>query len=183
MRLPPRITATTLSVCLALAAWACADAQPPAGPPEVDRGAFGAAVYPVLLRDCGFPACHGDPSRFFQVHGPNRTRLDPSTPLDDPPSRAEIDAAYERARSMLASAASPESSLLLRKPLEVDLGGAPHMGIDDFGRDVYASRDASGYQTLLAWASGGEAPAPEPGPASDAGGSDDAGEPDAGGAL
>jgi hypothetical protein len=177
MRTPPRITAAVglLIVCSLLAS-ACVDEPPPAGPPELDRGAFGATVYPVLLRDCGFPACHGDTNRFFQLHGPNRTRLDPSTPLDEPPTRAEIDAAYERARSMLASAPSAEESLLLRKPLEVDLGGAPHMGIDDNGRDVYGSREAAGYQALLAWATDSEpvAPMPEVEPGPDAGDDTDA---------
>ena len=177
MRSPPRVTAAAVVLVCSLLAGACADEPHPAGPPDVDRGAFGAAVYPVLLRDCGFPACHGDAGRFFQLHGPNRTRLDPATPLDDPPTRAEIDAAYERARSMLASAPSAEESLLLRKPLEVDLGGAPHMGIDDNGRDVYGSRDAAGYQALLAWATGGEPvePMPEIEPAPDAGEGGDAG--------
>src|ERR1700755_2646142 len=31
-------------------------------------------VIPVLLRDCGFQACHGSPERFFRVWGPGRTR-------------------------------------------------------------------------------------------------------------
>jgi len=180
MRFPPRITACAVVACALLVTGACAEQPPPAGPPEVDRAEFETSVYPLLLRDCGFPACHGDHSRFFQAHGPNRTRLDPATALDDPPSRAEIDAAYERARSMLASAATPEEALLLRKPLEVDLGGAPHMGIDAFGRDVYATREANGYQILLAWASGGELGEPMPPPPGEDAGGDDAGADDAG---
>lgn len=180
MRPPPRIAALAALSC-ATVALGCAEKPPYAGPPAVDRAAFEESVYPVLLRDCGFPACHGDSGRFFQVHGPNRTRLDPeATELDAPATAAEIQAAYERARSMLASVRSAEEALLLRKPLEVDEGGAPHMGIDDFGRDVYATPEAGGYQTLLAWGSErADEPAPTPEPVSDAGG-DDAGLDDGG---
>jgi hypothetical protein len=112
-------------------------------------------VYPILVRDCGFPACHGSADRFFRVFGPGRTRLDEATTITAPATAAELDATYDRARSMLSGAASAESSLLVRKPLEVDLGGAPHMGVDQHGRDVYATTEAGGYVALLEWARAG----------------------------
>lgn len=159
-RPPPRTAALggLALVLVGLAPVGCVDPPPDAGPPNVPYDAFRRDVYPLLLRDCGFPACHGSPDRFFRVFGPNRARLDPELELDGPASDIEVRAAYERARSMLASARTPSESLLLRKPLEVDVGGAPHMGVDAFGRDVYPNRDHPSYQTLLAWARGGEEP-------------------------
>ncbi len=152
-----------VAACLGLVQLgACAMEPVPANPPSPPRAEFDAVVYPIVLRDCGFPACHGSPERFFQIHGPGRTRLDPTTAITAPPTTAERDAAYERARSMLASAESVERSLLLRKPLEVDRGGAPHAGVDGHGRDVFASTDDPRYAALYAWANGTDAaPAPE----------------------
>lgn len=150
--------------CLMLAALlplsGCAFEAPRADPPRPDpaleaefEALFEAEVYPILVRDCGFPECHGDPRRFFRVYGPRRTRQLPTTIDDDPATAEEIASSFDRARSMLASAESAEDSLLLRKPLEVDQGGAPHMGIDQHGRDIFASTEHEDYRTLLAWAS------------------------------
>ena len=138
----------------------CSFEVPPAGPPSPSIEVFRDAVYPVLLRDCGFPACHGDTNRFFRIYGPGRTRLE-GMPLSAPPSDAEVEASYDRARSMLASVAIVEDSLLVRKPLEVDQGGAPHMGIDHNGRDVYQTTGEPGYVTIRDWAASaplGDAP-------------------------
>jgi hypothetical protein len=143
-------------IVLTTLAASCALEPLPADPPEPSRAAFDTAVYPVLVRDCGFPACHGDSNRFFRVFSPGRTRLDEATGLSVQATTAELDATYARARSMLSSAPSPERSLLLRKPLEVDQGGAPHMGIDMHGRDVYANTEAQGYVALLEWAQAGD---------------------------
>lgn len=107
----------------------------------------------MLARDCGFPACHGAPDRFFRVWAPNRTRLDPgTTALGAPVTPAELDATYDRARSMLASASSPEASLLVRKPLDDAAGGSEHMGRDARGHNVYASKDAPGWRAIAGWA-------------------------------
>ena len=135
-----------------------------AQPPEVDRGRFEREVYPVLLRDCSFPACHGDSDRFFRVFGPGRTRLDPRTPIYEAASDEEIDAAFDRSRSMLVGASEPADAWLVRKPLETSVGGAPHMGRDSLGRDVYATRDDPGWRAIAAWAGVMlEAPTPDAG--------------------
>lgn len=136
----------------------------PATPPAANRVLFNEQVYPVLLRDCGFPECHGSLSsaeaRFFRVYGPGRSRLrQPETDrilADDNPllpvTQEELDRSFERARSMLAGADDAASTLLVRKPLAVDVGGASHMGRTALGTDVYASTDDPGYQILLSWA-------------------------------
>lgn len=124
----------------------------PAHPPEPDRAFFDEQIYPLLLRDCAFPECHASRDRFFRVFGPGRARLSPDTSITAPPTEEEIEEAYQRARSMLAGAATADRTLLVRKPLEVDRGGAPHMGIDHLGRDIYSSTDDAGYRLLLEWA-------------------------------
>lgn len=119
--------------------------------PVPDRAMFEAEVYPVLLRDCGFNACHGDPARFLLVFGPGRMRVDPSLEMEMQPSPLEIEISYERARSMLVTTGSASASLLLTKPLQQQAGGVSHLGVDDFGRNVYQSTLAPGYATLVRW--------------------------------
>src|SRR5688500_14043117 len=80
-------------------------------------GDFERLVYPILLRDCGFVACHGSAHRPLQVYGPGRTRLDPMTPPSAPATSHELEASYMRALAMLASDHGIDHSLLLTKPL------------------------------------------------------------------
>lgn len=127
-------------------------------PPTVDADTFACHVYPVLARDCGFPACHGTNERAFQVFAPGRTRLSPDVSLTAAATQDELDQTLARTRSMLAGARTPEQSLLLRKPLEVESGGAGHMGRDWAGRDVYADQEAPGYVVIERWARGRIAP-------------------------
>jgi hypothetical protein len=56
----------SLLVCV-LACTACSVDNPSLELPSPNVEEFAADVYPVLLRDCGFPACHGNPERFFRV--------------------------------------------------------------------------------------------------------------------
>jgi hypothetical protein len=143
--------ARALLVCtFLLAACGSKQTQPP---PMPDAASFEATAYPVLLRDCAFPACHASNDRFFQVYGPGRVRLNPDPMLDvyQPATQAELQLSYERARSMLSSP-KVEDSLLLRKPLEASAGGAAHKGDDELGRNVYRTKQDAGYQALLLWA-------------------------------
>lgn len=138
---------------LFFAAPACGDAsQWQAGTPAPDPELFEQRVYPMLLRNCAFTSCHGDERRFFQVYGPGRTRADPKQMPSDPPTRVEIQRSYDRARSMLSTAAHPADSLLLRKPLEATQGGEGHKGVDALGRNVFRSQDDADYMLLLRWA-------------------------------
>jgi len=43
---------------------------------------------------------------------------------------------------------------LLRKPLQLEAGGAGHGGVDRFGQNIYGSKTAPGYAVLEAWVSG-----------------------------
>lgn len=131
---------------------ACAVDAPPLRVPAPDANQFALDVYPILLRDCGFPGCHGDPQRFFRVFGPGRTRLSPELLPGDPATAEEIQHSYDRARSMLSGEASVAASALLRKPLAKSAGGAGHEGEDPWGNNIYLSAQDPRYQALRAWA-------------------------------
>jgi hypothetical protein len=110
-------------------------------------------VFPVLMRDCGFHTCHGSDERLFRIYGPGRARLDPDNKAFDPLTGDEASASFQSALSFVDSA-HPEQSMLLRKPLAVAAGGSGHEGADPFGRNVYRTRDDSGYRALEAWVLG-----------------------------
>jgi hypothetical protein len=118
-----------------------------------DRMQFEQDVYPVLLRDCGFQACHGSTERFLQVFGPGRGRIALEIKPLDPASPIEIDHSYNRARSMI-DLNHVEQSLLLRKPLATNAGGSGHEGADELGRNVYQSQIEPGYMAISRWVRG-----------------------------
>ena len=118
---------------------------------KLEFAQFQSEVYPVLLRDCGFPTCHGSSNRFLQVWGPGRSRLNPMlTSAFDVPTGDEISLTYTLALSMV-DGKHPGRSLLLRKPLAVEAGGAGHRGTDRYGRDVYRTTNDDGYLALARW--------------------------------
>jgi hypothetical protein len=146
---------------LALVLLGCggSDAQFSGPLPTPDGALFVHEVYPLLLRDCAFSTCHGAPDRFFQLYGPGRARLEPlATKPDDPMTLPEVLHSYDRARSMIATSDVAEHSLLLQKPLELEGGGQSHKGVDDFGRNLFVSRQDPGYALIARWASSTGAP-------------------------
>lgn len=142
-------------------ALSCAQGKEFSGPlPSPDGEQFVKEVYPLLLRDCAHVGCHGMPERFFQLYGPGRARIpfeqmSPATRVEldytDPLTFDEVQHSYQRTLSMIASAELVEDSLLLRKPLETQAGGQGHKGVDDLGRNVFASKQDPGWLLLLAW--------------------------------
>ena len=138
------------TLSLALLACGCAPDPAPFSLAQPSAAQFAEQAYPVLLRDCGFPGCHGAMDRFFRVFGPGRTRLSATADPSDPASAEEIQHSYDRARSMI-DPSKPGYSLLLRKPLASSAGGAGHKGDDALGRNVYLSSADPNYQALRAW--------------------------------
>lgn len=145
-----RIGCSLILALLLCTAAGCGGDTPELALAQPDFPSFEASVYPVLLRDCSFIACHGSTERFFQVFGPGRARLDPLTPLIDPPTPNELAHSYNRALSMIDPRA-PGESLLLRKPLTLAAGGAGHEGVDAWMRAVYVTRTEPGFVALEAW--------------------------------
>ncbi len=140
-----------LAATLALVA-GCTVPPSDLGVPAPDVEEFAYDVYPILLADCGFPACHGDPDRFFAVYGPGRTRLSPASLPYDPPTAEEVALSYERARSMLVGPGEVYLSPLLMKPLAENAGGTSHEGDDAWGRAIFASTQDPRFETLYFWA-------------------------------
>lgn len=136
----------------ALMSPACGYPEPSAALPSPSSAEFQESVYPVLLRDCGFAACHGTSERFFQVYGPGRERLSEETAPLDPVTAAELELSYGRARSMLKTGKHWRESQLLRKPLAEAAGGAGHRGADPWKQNLYASKQDPGYRALERWA-------------------------------
>ena len=142
---------TTVTVLFwALATTGCDAPHPVVPAPDYDE--FVRRVYPLLLRDCGFNACHGDPDRFYRVYGPGRLRLSPDAEPFDDATPEEIESSYERARAMLLADGDVRDSPLLRKPVE----GGGHAGLDGEGRNVYDGRNDPDFLVLARWAEGAE---------------------------
>ncbi|MEZ4453223.1 MAG: hypothetical protein R3B09_27420 [Nannocystaceae bacterium] len=143
---------------LALALGLLAACDAPTRPlPSPDPRRFVDEAYPVLLRDCAFGGCHGDPRRPLFVPGPGRTRLDPTnTEPFDPPTAAELALAHDRVRGLLAQEIGGGGEDALPLLLEKTQAGAGHRGRDAHGRNVYEDPEASGYHALVAWLEGGE---------------------------
>jgi hypothetical protein len=145
-----------LGLVLLLLAGACEPAPNDPEPPATDPDEFREVVYPILLADCAFVACHGTSDRFFAIYGPGRARLDPASLPYDPPTPEELAFSHARARSMLVSPQGPRQAPLLRKPLAVSAGGAGHGGDDVWGAAIYASKTDPRYEALFFWATAGE---------------------------
>ncbi|MFI5306527.1 MAG: hypothetical protein ACHQ53_04190 [Polyangiales bacterium] len=149
-----------LALALALGCAVAGCSQNDAGWQKPSRGfqQFQTQVLPVMLRDCAFSTCHGSPQRFLQVWGPGRVRLDPMTREFDNLTADEATRGYQLALSMI-DPDDPSRSLLLRKPLAVEAGGAGHRGEDKFGRNLYRSVNDQGYLVIARWVLG-RAPTP-----------------------
>ncbi len=157
---PPPMKSYTSSfvlgvVCALGATPGCDPGEDVVDVPAADPLVFRDQVYPILLSDCGFTGCHGNPDRFFAVFGTARARLDPETDLDAPVTPEELAVSYTRARSMLVSPDGVNRAPLLRKPLALDDGGVGHKGSDPWGQALFPSKDDPRFQVLAAWALGG----------------------------
>ena len=142
--------ASWVAIALSLAGVACADTSGVATIATRPSAEFTVDVLPVLLRDCGFQACHGSQERFFRIYGPGRVRYDPLTEPLDHLTGFEQEFSFQFTKSMI-DPFDPKESLLLRKPLAVEAGGAGHLGVDQYGRNVYRTPDDEGFVTIQRW--------------------------------
>jgi hypothetical protein len=147
------IVGRALAFSIVASLGACANESTALTVSTPDQMQFALEVYPVLLRDCGFQACHGSTDRFLQVFGPGRGRIALEIKPLDPVVPLEIEHSYDRARSMI-DANRLDQSLLLRKPLATKAGGSGHEGADELGRNVYQSAIEPGYAAISRWVLG-----------------------------
>lgn len=129
----------------------------------LDRTSFACEVEPVLERECSMPACHGMPERRMPVLAPGRMRLHgellaarAAQPLEEREAglhprltKHEIDANFAAARAMV-DALGDGRAPLLDKPLALAAGGTYHAPAGE----VFASREAPGFQALRRWVRG-----------------------------
>ena len=145
---------TIFAIGLSLAAVGCTEEEPwKITESSTTSLLYTEGVYPVLLRDCAFFACHGSTDRLFQVWGPKRHRID-DLPLTGDDERRRIDAEMQQTFNMaigFVDINDPGNSLLLRKPLDSQAGGTGHLGLDKYGRNVYRSASSPGYIALAKW--------------------------------
>lgn len=142
-----------LSVVVAFVALRCAVAPPPTNVPTLDQAYFEAKVEPELMASCAYSTCHGAPLRPMRVYSLAGLRIDPSLTSNQGLTPEEHFANFLRAKTVAAATSStlPE---LLRKPLQIEQGGAGHGGVDRFGQNVYATKSAEGWKVLEAWVNG-----------------------------
>jgi hypothetical protein len=153
-----RAPALALAALLACTAAGCTSEESGWQKPSRNFQQFQTQVLPVLLRDCAFSTCHGSNERFFRVWGPGRVRFDPMTREFDTLTADEATHGFDIALSMI-DPQDASRSLLLRKPLAVEAGGAGHRGGDKFGRNIYRSVNDQGYLAIARWVLG-RPPAP-----------------------
>lgn len=140
-------------LCAIALASGCTDTSGETAISNHNYSQFGAEVYQVLLRDCGFPACHGNSDRIFRVYGPGRVRLPLNGEIPGPfesATVAEIRRTFQLAQAH-RNAEDPAQSMLLRKPLAAEAGGTSHQGVDQYGRDVYRTEADNGYVVIARW--------------------------------
>lgn len=138
----------SLWIALAVPVLGACEAPPDQGFAFPDR-AFSdfQLLQPVLMRDCGFQTCHGSEERMFRIYGAGRARLDDDTRAYAEVTGDEVLLSFDLTLSMI-DPDHPERSPLLRKPLAIEAGGAPHDGVDEFGRNVYRTVDDEGYRAI-----------------------------------
>lgn len=153
-----RIVAWAAALAGALAGCAQEGLEAPAAAAPLDEAFFRCRVEPVLVRDCGFLACHGSARRPLRVYAPNALRLDVARDRRGQPLTARETAANQAA-ALAFSGVDGRTPLLLLKPLAEAAGGYYHRGATLYdGGDVFGSPEDYGYATLAAWIAGATAP-------------------------
>lgn len=144
--LPARLTFASAAAAALLTAAGCRPADPVMPDPPGggaawvwDEAMFAATVAPVFTaRGCDSVDCHGGGIR-------GTFALSPA---------GDKDLAFDFAQAgWQADGGDPAASALLRKPLAVSAGGAPHAGDADGG--IFDSTADPDYQAILAWIAAG----------------------------
>ena len=140
-------------LALGLLAFPCAAPAPSTQVPPLDRAYFEHEVEPQLVASCAYNTCHGAPLRPLRVYSLAGLRIDPALTSNQVLTAEEHEANFLRAS---ASAAATSSTLpdFLRKPLQLEAGGAGHGGVDRFGQNIYANKDDRRWKVLEAWLGG-----------------------------
>ena len=122
-----------------------------------DPELFLEVAMPVLSLTCANPACHGNPTRPFEIYAVNMHRVDSdSVHSDYPLTQKERWLNYQRTVAFVVGAETPEDSVLLRKPLSEEAGGMGHTAGSQF-----QDESNNDYQALLEWVRSGDVGVPQ----------------------
>lgn len=139
---------------LALAFAACADvANAPITEAALDETVFRCKAEPVLVAQCSYNACHGQPESALRVYALGKLRADPpadSIALAEPLTPAEEHANFLSAVGFATNGVAPVDNWLLRKPLPPGAGGYEHAG-----GAIYVGTGDPNYVALFQWLDGG----------------------------
>lgn len=133
----------------------CADVtNAPAADPSksLDEAVFDCNVQPILVRQCSYQACHGQPGTALRVYSPGKLRGFVPQNLDDLQSALgsdEIHANFLSATGFAATASDPAQNYLLLKPLPSSAGGYEHAG-----GAIYTGTSDPQYVAIHAWLAG-----------------------------
>jgi hypothetical protein len=148
-----RTHAASVLLVGAMLSGVCGSPPPITNIPALDYAAFTAQVEPELLGSCGYSNCHGAKDRPMRLYSPAGNRVRKGLPAQDGLTEEEHRANFDRVRSYAATT-SADLPDLLRKPLQLEAGGAGHTGVDRFGKNVYGSKDDPRWRLLEAWVQG-----------------------------
>src|SRR5213075_258739 len=131
---PWRAASRTAGCIAALVTTACtsvenADVASPAA--ALDELVFRCNVEPILVRQCSYNACHGNPGSPLRVYSPGKLRAIPPQSIDDanvPLTEDEHHANFLSAAGFNYKITAVDDNWLLRKPLNAAQGGYEHEG-------------------------------------------------------
>jgi hypothetical protein len=152
--------ATSLSsVLLALLVGALGACSPVANAPApglvaaLDEPAFRCKVEPILIRDCGYMACHGQAGSPLRLYSIGKLRLGDSSTLaarTAPLTDAERHLNFLSAQAFAVAGLAPEDNWLVRKPLPAADGGFAHLG-----GAIWGGLDDARVKLIRDWLAGG----------------------------
>jgi hypothetical protein len=145
------LSTTSRSLALVLAAAGCAGDPGRVVLLRGDAATFASAVQPVYDARCADPSCHGRADRPLAIYSPTRFRRDPARTfiresLDPEEIATNVRATAAFALDAVEAGGTVDDSLVLRKPLPEEAGGAQHGG-----GVVFSSQSDREWRALRDW--------------------------------
>jgi len=122
---------------------------------KLDETVFRCNVEPILVRQCSYNGCHGNPAGPLRVYSPGKLRANRPTNIDDaiaPLTEAEHHANFRSTVGFGVDLAVDDNPLL-RKPLPAAAGGFEHVGGAIFSGNSAGTSDPQ-YIAIHDWLSG-----------------------------
>jgi hypothetical protein len=124
----------------------------------LDEAAFRCTVEPILIRDCGYLACHGQAGAPLRLYSIGKLRLGPSTTLGErtaPLTAAERHLNFLSAQAFAWAGTAADDNWLVEKPMPSADGGYAHLG-----GAIWDGPDDARVRAITAWLEGDASCAP-----------------------